>query len=151
MVDSGYPCTILSSYRGEIYHLQDYHGRVRQPRTYKELFNYRHSSLRNIIECCFGVLKSRFPILKMMSSFKPSRQPLIVVACCNIHNFIRKWTQNDIMFRKWEEVDFEVGDTKDTTSETSHIMNLSYEAAATMAAYRDHISQQMWNTYVNSL
>ena len=45
MVDFGYPCTMgfLPPYRGERYHLQDYRGRGRQPRTYKELFNYRHS------------------------------------------------------------------------------------------------------------
>ena len=143
MVDSGYPCTILPPYRGKRYHLKDYHGRGCQPRTYKELFKNRISSLRNIIERCFGVLKSHFRILKMMSSFNPSRQPLIVVACCIIHNFIHKWTQNDIMFRQWEEEDFEVGDTEDTTSETSHTMNLSDEAATTMTTYRDHISQQM--------
>ena len=63
-----------------------------------------------------------------MSSFKPSRQPLIVVACCTIRNFFRKWTQNDIMFRQWEEGDFEVGDIEYTTSETSHTMNLFDEA-----------------------
>ena len=86
-----------------------------------------------------------------MSSFKPSRQPLIVVPCCNLHNFIHKWTQHDIMFRQWQGEDFEVRDAKDTTSETSHIMNLSNKVAAAMASYWNRISQQMWNAYVNSL
>ena len=60
MVDFGYPCTMgfLPLYRFERYHLQDYRGRSHQTRTYKELFNYRHSSLRNIIEHCFSVLKN---------------------------------------------------------------------------------------------
>ena len=101
MVYFGYPCTMsfLPPLKAERYHLQDYHGRVRQPRTYKELFNYRHSSLRNRIERCFCVFKAHFPILKMMSYFNLSRQPLIVITYCNIHNFIRMWTQQDIMFR----------------------------------------------------
>ena len=126
MVDFGYPCTMgfLPPYRGERYHLQDFCGKSCQPIIYIELFNYKHSSLRNIIKRCFGVLKAHFPILKMISSFKSSRQPFIVVAYCTIHNFIHKWTQNDIIFRRWEEAYFEVEDTKDTTSETSHTMNL---------------------------
>ena len=33
-----------------------------------------------------------------MSSYEPSRQPLIVVTYTFL-NFIHKWTQNDVMFR----------------------------------------------------
>ena len=68
LVYSGYPCIsrFLPPYRGEQYHLQEYWGRRNQPIRYKELFNYRHSSLWNIIERCFGVLKTRVPILRMM-------------------------------------------------------------------------------------
>ena len=47
----------LTLYRGERYHLQDYQGRGRQSKTSKELFNYHHSSLQNVIEHCFGVVK----------------------------------------------------------------------------------------------
>ncbi|XP_060667620.1 protein ALP1-like [Ziziphus jujuba] len=62
VVHSGFPCTVgfLPPFQGERYHLQEYHGRGRQPRGPKELFNYRHSSLRNVIERCFGVLKAWF-------------------------------------------------------------------------------------------
>ncbi|GMP41663.1 hypothetical protein CsSME_00011682 [Camellia sinensis var. sinensis] len=35
----------------------------------KELFNHRHSSLRNVIERTFGVLKQRFPLLKHMPRY----------------------------------------------------------------------------------
>lgn len=34
-----------------------------------KLFNRRHSSLRNVIERCFGVLKERFRILRGIPSF----------------------------------------------------------------------------------
>ena len=70
-----------------MYYLQDYCGRGHQPKTYKELFNYKHSSLRNIIECCFSMLKVCLSILKMMSSYKPNRQALIVITCYTLHNF----------------------------------------------------------------
>ena len=86
----------MPPYRGERYHLQEYRGKRNQPIKYKELFNNRHSSFQNIIERCFGVLKTRFPIiLRMMPCYKPSRQPSIVVACCTLHNWIRLSTQND--------------------------------------------------------
>ena len=62
---------------------------VNQPKTYKKMFNYRHSSLINIIEHCFGMLKAHFPILKMISSYKSSRQPLIVITY-TFHNLICK-------------------------------------------------------------
>jgi hypothetical protein len=34
----------------------------RNPRTYQELFNYRHSSARTTIERAFGVVKRRYPV-----------------------------------------------------------------------------------------
>ncbi|KAK3221059.1 hypothetical protein Dsin_015029 [Dipteronia sinensis] len=59
VVDSGYINMpgFSTPYRGERYHLRDYEGQERAPRDPNELFNYRHSSLRNVIERCFGVLK----------------------------------------------------------------------------------------------
>ena len=79
-------------------HLQDYWGRHNQPIRYKEL-NYIHSSLWNIIERCFGILKAQFLILRMMSSYKLNRQPTIVVACCTLHNWIYPSAQNDQLFK----------------------------------------------------
>ncbi|CAI0433703.1 unnamed protein product, partial [Linum tenue] len=68
------------------------------PRTRKQLFNYYHSSLRNVIERCFGVLKARFPILKHMPPFALKKQAHIVLACCVIHNFIRIHSGDDTLF-----------------------------------------------------
>ena len=91
-MDSGYPCAggFLLPYRGQRYHTQEFYGHGQQARTPQELFNYRHSSLRMTIKCCFGVLKARFPILNQMPPYKPSKQHLIIIACCAIHNYIRK-------------------------------------------------------------
>ncbi|KAL2318528.1 hypothetical protein Fmac_032404 [Flemingia macrophylla] len=52
---------ILTPYRGVRYHLKEYSRRG--PQNPRELFNHRHSSLRNVIERTFGVLKKRFPII----------------------------------------------------------------------------------------
>ena len=92
VVDSGYSNMLgfLAPYRGEKYHLRDYRGSTRAPRGPTELFNYRHSSLHNVIKRCFGILKARFPILKLMLKYPPRRQRLNPIACCVLHKFIRK-------------------------------------------------------------
>ncbi|KAK3182900.1 hypothetical protein Dsin_030186 [Dipteronia sinensis] len=93
---------ILASYKGERYHLHDYRGYTRAPRGPTEFLNYRHSSLCNVIERCFGVLMACFPILKLMPNCQPSRQRLILIACCGLHNFIRKEARHDRLFREFE-------------------------------------------------
>jgi hypothetical protein len=50
--------------------------------------NLRHSSLRNVIERSFGVLKSRFPIFNYMTSWLFDVLIDIVYAAITIHNFI---------------------------------------------------------------
>ncbi|XP_028762826.1 protein ALP1-like [Neltuma alba] len=171
LVDSGYSCTggFLPPYRGERYHAQEYQGRGRQARNAKELFNYRHSSLRMTIERCFGVLKARFPILKLMPSYKPSRQRLIVVACCAIHNYIRKWSRRDLLFTEWEnmnpaqveeltvntnlEIQSLLGNAnvESTNYNLDNLSRLSDQSAAEMSSYRDQISTRMWLTHHNSM
>ncbi|WVZ69578.1 hypothetical protein U9M48_018346 [Paspalum notatum var. saurae] len=70
LVDSGYPNRpgYLAPYKGTKYHLPEF----RQgpgPSGKKEVFNYVHSSLRNVIERSFGVLKMKWRILKKLPSY----------------------------------------------------------------------------------
>ena len=46
---------VITPYRGVRYHLKEYSRRG--PQNAHELFNHCHSSLRNVIERTFGVLK----------------------------------------------------------------------------------------------
>ncbi|GKE97454.1 hypothetical protein Tco_0020805 [Tanacetum coccineum] len=57
VVDSGYPNLkgFLAPYRGERYHCSDWQGREAVKGKH-ELFNFMHSSVRNVIERDFGVL-----------------------------------------------------------------------------------------------
>ena len=66
LADAGYVNrgTILTPYRNVKYHLKEQYGAKDTPQTKEELFNLRHSSLRNEIERIFGVLKKRFLFLK---------------------------------------------------------------------------------------
>ena len=87
----------LSPYRGERYYLHDFKGRRRQPQGREELFNYRHSSLWNVIERYFGVLKAWFPILKQMPPYPMQTHTYIPIACCTIHNFIKLHAHQDLL------------------------------------------------------
>ena len=95
----------LTLYRGERYHLRDYRGSGRAPKGPQELFNYRHSSLRNVIKRCFCVLKARFSILRDMHNYNLHKQRLIPIVCCALYNFIRRENASDRLFG-----DFDVQD-----------------------------------------
>ena len=96
---------LLASLPGVLYHLQQFRS-LGDTVGFRELFNYWHSSLRMIIEWCFGVLKNRFNVLKGMPKYKVCRQPLVVNACCTIHNFIRLVDRDDafsciVLLKRW--------------------------------------------------
>jgi hypothetical protein len=65
------------------------------PRGKKELFNYAHSSLRNVIERSFEVLKNKWRILLHLPSYPMWKQSKIIIACIAIHNFIRESAMED--------------------------------------------------------
>lgn len=96
LVDAGYANAegFLAPYRGQRYHLNDWRG-GHQPTTPKELFNMRHSSARNVIERCFGILKTRWGILRDNSYYPVELKNRIIMACCLLHNYIRQVMPND--------------------------------------------------------
>jgi hypothetical protein len=72
-----------------MYHIQDYQNVV-GPQGKKETFNYAPSSLRNVIERAFGVLKMKWRILYYgIPPYPAKTQTHIIVACMALHNFIR--------------------------------------------------------------
>ena len=103
MVDSGYSNKpgFLAPFRNVPYHLRDARRRAGGINGPTELFNYRHASLRNCIERCFGVLKARFPILRYMTNFSLIRQREIAMCCCVLHNFIRLHNRGDPLFDRY--------------------------------------------------
>nr|GEW00809.1 putative nuclease HARBI1 [Tanacetum cinerariifolium] len=90
LVDGGLPhrSTLIAPYRGVRYHLKECSARA--PQNPRELFNLRHSSLRNSIERAFDVLKKRFPILRSTTEpfYSCDTQSNIFLACCILHNFL---------------------------------------------------------------
>jgi hypothetical protein len=85
LVDSGYPNKegFLAPYKGQRYHVPEFqHG---PPVGLKEVFNHSHSSLRNMIEWCFGIIKNKWRILGYLPSYLIHKQPQIIVACMTLH------------------------------------------------------------------
>lgn len=149
MVDSRFPLIkgFLPSYKGSRYHLSRFFGGRGTPRGKKELFNYNQSSLRNIIERCFGILKNRFPVLDIMPRYLTIRQPCVVTACCTLHNFCRIYQPSDSIFMEFstneQNVEGEGGFMHDLTK-----VDISPEEAREMGRKRDELANMMWNSRV---
>lgn len=92
LADAGYHNTdyLLCPYRGVRYHLKEQISAAQRPRTKEELFNLRHSSLRNAVERIFGVTKRRFQIFNSPPEYTLEIQVPLVFAVSALHNFIRQ-------------------------------------------------------------
>jgi hypothetical protein len=74
LVDSRYPNRneFLASYNGQSYHISEWEHH--QLVGLKEVFNQAHSSLRNVIERSFRVLKMKWRILLHLTSYPVEKQ-----------------------------------------------------------------------------
>jgi hypothetical protein len=70
------------------------------PNGEQEHFNHLHSSIRNVVERSFGVLKQKWRILYRMPSYPMEKQMMIVAATMCLHNFIRENHAEDKHFLK---------------------------------------------------
>ncbi|KAG6504737.1 hypothetical protein ZIOFF_037084 [Zingiber officinale] len=144
LADAGYMLrsTFLTPYRSTRYHLKEYSRHSSE--NPKELFNLRHSSLRNAIERAFGVLKNRFPILEEMSRYDVETVSEIVLACCILHNLL-------VDFDPDEEIIAQV-DRDLMNNEPGHgLANGAIargEDGRRGEILRDSIAAQMWNDYI---
>ncbi|XP_023749531.1 protein ALP1-like [Lactuca sativa] len=145
LVDVGYTNGegFLAPYRGQRYHLNNW--RVgHQPTTPKELFNMRHSSARNVIEKCFGILKARWGILRDNSYYPIDLKNKIIMACCLLHNYIRQEMTID-PFENRFELDEGIGDVGGGDDDNITPVGVSTE----WTTFRNNLAQTMfdsWNT-----
>ena len=133
---------IITPYRRVRYHLKEYSRRG--PQNAKELFNHRQSSLRNVIERTFGVLKKRFPIIASGTEphYDVDTMTKIVLACCILHNFLRGVDNDESLL---EEVDNKL--LQDVQPTTTHAREHDYRLGCHI---RDIIANEIWQDYVNN-
>lgn len=60
----------------------------------KRIYNYRLSRARRIVENTFGILAERFRVFKKPITINVKNVPIIVMASCFLHNFLRKKSAN---------------------------------------------------------
>ena len=143
----------MTPFKNVRYHQQDF--KRRRPEGAEELFNFTHSSLRTVIERSFGVLKKRFPILKMMPPYKFKTQVLIVIASVTLHNFIRKQVSTDWLFEKAEngEFDDECQDNDSNIDDDDEVVTFDTTVGVTeqqqWEGYRKKIADQIKEAYQN--
>lgn len=143
LCDAGYTNGegFLAPYRGQRYHLNDWRQGY-QPRTPAEFFNMKHSSARNVIERAFGLLKGRWAILRGKSYYPVKIQSRMIIACCLIHNLIRREMPVDP-----SEEEEEVGDTHSNTFDMDDDRITHIESSNEWTSWRDNLAIEMFEDW----
>ena len=144
--DAGYALSwkVLTPYRGVRYHFKEWAQGNRRPQNAKELYNLRHSALRNVIERIFGVVEKRFPILVEMSPYAFPFQCDLVLTAMVLHNFIRSHQLNEDEFDVPDVENNNADNDDDKIDEVAEVLGNGNE----LKQWRDGISTAMWNDYV---
>ncbi|CAM4581853.1 unnamed protein product [Caretta caretta] len=66
----------------------------------KELFNYRLSKCRMVVECAFGHLKVRWRSLLTQLDLSKTNIPIVIAACCVLHNICE--SKEETFMAGWE-------------------------------------------------
>ena len=109
----------------------------------KERFNYAHSSLSNVIEWSFEVLKMKWRILLDLPSYPTTKQSQIIIACMALHNFIRDSYLGDEDF---DLVDSDENFVPLSEASSSQVSNTRHgDEDQTMNQFRDWIADGLFN------
>ncbi|XP_073029205.1 uncharacterized protein [Primulina eburnea] len=141
LCDNGYANFegFLTPYRRVRYHRDAWGNRENGPQNYKELFNWRHSQARNVIERAFGLLKKRWAILRSPSFYPLKTQNRIIMACMLLHNFIRCEMPDDPI----EELN---DDVVSPANETQDDFINSFESSDEWETSRENLALSMWHS-----
>jgi hypothetical protein len=119
------------------------------------LFNHRHAVLRNHIERLLGILKKRFPILKVGTFHKISNQVKIPAATAIFHNIIKQHNGDEDWLEDQDDninpancVDLPGDDDENVVQQPDDVGHLPGNQVDGNNL-RDQIAMQMWNDYQN--
>jgi hypothetical protein len=84
LADAGCGLTLHTPtpYRGVRFHLKEGATEAQRPRSKEELYNLRHTSLWNVIEGMFGILKGKFALLKLDAAVPAQDASSARALCC---------------------------------------------------------------------
>lgn len=86
----------------------------------QRVYNYRLSRARRVVENAFGILASRFRVLRRPLDVDLDTVDAIVMACCALHNYLRKHetvyiSPNNVDRENITSATFHQGDWRSTT------------------------------------
>ncbi|GAB4829638.1 hypothetical protein Ancab_040643 [Ancistrocladus abbreviatus] len=138
------PQGFLAPYRGQRYHLNEWRSGA-QPRSAEEYFNLKHSRARNAIEKCFGAIKGKWAILRSPSFFPVRTQGRIVMACCLLHNLVKKYMPESLVDDEDEdEIDEE---DEDGTHNDAFEFITTITSSDHWTTFRNTLAQEMFNNW----
>ena len=117
------------------------------PQNHKELFNFRHVRLCNIIECIFRVVKRRFKVLMIAQEYSPEMQLQLISGLAVIHNFICTYDPSNLP--EDSEMEMATGLSGEVERMTANLADqaISSEERNQAAECRDTIALAMWDDY----
>ena len=111
----------------------------------------RHSSLRNAVECIFGVTKRRFQIFNSPPEYTLEIQVQLVFAVTALHNFIRQKTSGaDLFDLKQQHAEQMERPNSNEDGEEEGLQteaNTSEGDGKKMNAFCEQIAKAMWKDY----
>jgi DDE superfamily endonuclease len=131
----------MTPYRGTRYHLKEQRQADQRPENLKELFNLRYSSLRNVIERIFGVLKRQWQILGGHGcEYSINTQTDLFYALVGLYNFGRDHDKEETF--EDESIEDEVVERQSDNIKVIYGIGNKW-----MEQKRDEIANRMWVDY----
>ncbi|KAH9140439.1 hypothetical protein AeRB84_015331 [Aphanomyces euteiches] len=125
------------------YHLREWSDNVEaRPSNFREIFNYRHSKARIIVEQAFGLLKRKWRILGKPIECEMGTVNHIVHTCCALHNFILLCRPDVVAIELTQAV---LDDDEGNAAADLHELEMTTPTDA--SCWRDTIAMDMWNVY----
>lgn len=108
----------------------------------------KHAKARNVIERAFGILKSRWAILRSPSFYPIKQQNWIILACCLLHNFIRLNTDCDP--EEDNVPDYVTNDETDGPNPIPVNFIENVEASNEWTNFREQLAINMYNGWLST-
>jgi hypothetical protein len=133
----------MAPYRGVRYHLKEHRQANQKPQNSKELFNLRHSSLRNVIERIFGVLKRQWQVIGGKGcEYSIPTQIDLFCGVIGVYNFAKQQGDSNLF-----EDDIDIEAIQEEPQIESQLLSQA-KGRLMMEKKRDEIAERMWKDYL---
>ncbi|XP_021716148.1 protein ALP1-like [Chenopodium quinoa] len=138
----------LAPFKGHPYNLSEWNNGSHQPQSVEENFNLRHAMARNVTRQCFRLLKGKWKILRSPSWFSLKTHGRIVLACCLLHNLIKRYMPPGSIFEDISDDENDDGDGGGDDDEDSEVEYISsIDTLIPWTNFRNSLAQTMFNSW----